>query len=277
VSLTSRSPRFASEATDPTDSPDLSVNQNTEENTAESLEDDPFLSLPQSISSMMNEAAVSVLEARRAKLPLTLVDVPLPVTGGTEIDDWPGGIRQKYNTLIPMITEMMTYLKFPKEAIKKREYLGEFGDEDAVGYWQNDEIQLCCFPTQDSIPYLEKMTKWGDNSTTLAIIIPQFFLDPLSNDEVREFVGSIETIYSINTMQMKGPGAMSIRGLLYRKYPGDFKLARRLEDGKYIILKTLSSKPSQSEMEEVFYNDSIERDKNLSFFDRIKTQIPSFG
>lgn len=35
------------------------------------------------------------------------MEVPLPITGGTELDDWPGGIGQKYQTLRPMVIEML--------------------------------------------------------------------------------------------------------------------------------------------------------------------------
>jgi hypothetical protein len=50
--------------------------------------------------------------------------------GGTELDDWPGGIKQKYLTLYPMIIETMKELKFSPEEMKKREYMGgEIGED----------------------------------------------------------------------------------------------------------------------------------------------------
>jgi len=176
-----------------------------------------------------------------------------------------------------MLNEMMKLLNFPQASMSKREYIGDFGQEDAVGYWQSDGIQICCFPTADTIPYLQKLQQWVDNSTTLVVVIPQFFLDPFSKEEAKQFVQSIETVYALNSLQMRGPSAMAIRGLLYRKYPGDFQIARRLEDGSYVVLETRPSQPTQKELGAIFYRDSESRDRNLSFFDRIRTQIPKFG
>lgn len=238
---------------------------------------EPFLNIPKTISSMLNEATISVIEARRAGIPLACIDIPLPVTGGTEIDDWPGGIQQKYNTLFPMLCEMMKLLNFPESAVSKREYIGDCGAEDAVGYWQSNGIQLCCFPTADTISYLKKLQQWVDGSSTLVLVIPQFFLDPFSKEEAKQFVQSVETIYSMKSLLLKGPNALAVRGLLYRKYPGDFQLARRLDDGSYVVLKSMSTNPSQKELDDLFYKDSEVRDKSLSFFDRLKTQIPNFG
>jgi hypothetical protein len=54
--------------------------------------------------------------------------------GGTELDDWPGGIKQKYLTLYPMIIETMKELKFSPVEINKREYMGGEIGEDGKGY-----------------------------------------------------------------------------------------------------------------------------------------------
>lgn len=111
---------------------------------------------PQTIEEMMRNVAVAIAAARDADVPYGLVDIPLPVTGGTELDDWPGGIKQKYLTLYPMIMETMKSLNFTSEAMKKREYLilpgGEGGEDDAVGVWSHDGIYLCSFPTPEVQP-----------------------------------------------------------------------------------------------------------------------------
>ena len=152
------------------------------------------------------------------------VEMPLPVTGGTELDDWPGGIKQKYATLKPMLNEIMKYLKFPSKAINEIKYLRDYGEEDAVGLWEFNDFQICCFPTADSIPYLQKLQRWADNSTTLILVNPQFFLNPLSKEESRKFVESISDCYLLSSLAMKGPGALPIRGLLYRKFPSPFQV-----------------------------------------------------
>ena len=76
---------------------------------------------------------------------------------------------------------------------------------------------------------------------------------------------------------MRGPNLLPLRGLLYRKYPDNFKVARRLDSGEYVLLKSYKHKPSREELEILFFEDSKERDKYLSFLDRLKRQIPNFG
>ena len=59
--------------------------------------------------------------------------------GGTELDDWPGGIKQKYNVLSNMLYETMNALNFDPINKKKREFLdGENGVQDAVGEYKGN-------------------------------------------------------------------------------------------------------------------------------------------
>jgi hypothetical protein len=53
---------------------------------------------PSSIAEMMKDAADGVLAAVEGGVARMAVEVPLPITGGTELDDWPGGIGQKVRT-----------------------------------------------------------------------------------------------------------------------------------------------------------------------------------
>jgi hypothetical protein len=154
----------------------------------------PNLLVPKTILGMITESASSILEARKNGLPLVSIEFPLPITGGTEVDDWPGGIKQKYNTLRPLLVEMMKLIKFSPSEINKTDFLGEFGEEDAVGLWQNNDIRICCFPTSDSINALRELQKWSDTSTTTVIVIPQFFLNRFSKEESKKYVDSIEVI-----------------------------------------------------------------------------------
>ena len=82
------------------------------------------LKTPDTIFQMMNHVAKAIYNAKSDNISTMLVDIPLPVTGGTEWDDWPGGIKQKYSTLYPMLIETMKTLQFRQTEISKREYLG---------------------------------------------------------------------------------------------------------------------------------------------------------
>ena len=46
------------------------------------------LNTPETVQAMMVRAAAGIMKSREAGVLLSIVEVPLPVTGGTEIDDW---------------------------------------------------------------------------------------------------------------------------------------------------------------------------------------------
>ena len=78
-----------------------------------------LLKRPESIQAMMAEAGRSVIAYAKEggdETKICSVEVPIPVTGGTELDDWPGGIRQKYSVLRSMTMEMMKVMNFGLKA-----------------------------------------------------------------------------------------------------------------------------------------------------------------
>lgn len=236
-----------------------------------------ILRTPVSIGAMMAEVAESVQMARASGLRGVFVEIPLPVTGGTELDDWPGGIAQKYNALVPMLEETMKRLDFSSSSIRARRFIGECGEEDSVGFWSDasGSLQMCCFPTVDSIPSLAQAMETSPNST-LVIVNQNFFINPLSSGEAKRFARSLETVYRMETLSCKGVGGISVRGLLYRKFPGDWMLARRLEAGEYEVVAALPNMPERRAVDEALLADSRDRDGGLSFLDRLRKQIPRF-
>ena len=127
----------------------------------------------------------------------------------------------------------------------------------------------------DSIPLLIKMCKLNDN--ILVIVNNQFFLDPLSSDESKSFLSSGNDVYKLEQLNMKGPGFVPCRGILFRQYPNSYVTARRLDNGDYIILDNFKDKPQRSQLEEIFFDDSEIRDSSLSFIDKLKRFVPNFG
>lgn len=235
-----------------------------------------MLDIPQSILLMMQEAAQSVISAKDDGKPLVRIEIPLPVTGGTELDDWPGGIRQKYNTLRPLLCEMLKELNFSSTAINQQEFIPN-GEDDVVGLWRDQGFQIICFPTLDSIEYINSCLKWADNSSTIVLVNQQFFLDPLSRQVDKDFLETVETVYKLETVYSKGPSALPVRGIIMRKYPRPFQIGRRLDQGGYVELKTYEKEPLRPVIDKLFFEDSEIRDKNLSLLDRLKKQVPNFG
>ena len=244
------------------------------------LESDIILETPPSIQQMMIDVAKSMLEWKNSTVVQSstagFINIPLPVTGGTDLDDWPGGILQKYSVLRPMIQETLGYLKFQKNAIDERKYLGYSGEEDAVGLWEDCGYKIVCHITPDTLDYIRSMSNWRDNSEALICINPQLFLDPLSKQESIDFVAGANDIYLLESLNMRGPNALPCRGLLYRAFPDKYKAARRLDGGGYVVIAEYDKKPIRSQLEEIFLEDSKIRDKDLSLADRAKRYIPSF-
>ena len=234
---------------------------------------DVKLQTPESIEIMMEEAAeaISALVESEDGGNLALVDVPLPVTGGTELDDWPGGVLQQYSVIAPMLGVTMKALNFSSEAINARDYLNP---EDAVGVWGDQGVTLACFCTPEQIPKLKEKLSWSGSSDVVVMVNNKFFLDPLSKDESKEFLDNAAIAYKLEQLNMRGPNALPCRGVLFRKYPGPFKAARRLDGGGYVVLAEYSEAPDRASLEDLFMEDSIERDKNLTMQQRMMRMIP---
>ena len=229
---------------------------------------------PDSIENMMRELGKGMKAAKESGKNVMIAELPIPVTGGTELDDWPGGIPQKYATLAPMLKVTMQSLNFTSSAISERKYIGTGGEEDAVGVWADNGYTLCCFCTPDSIEPLKDRLTWADSTTLMTIVNNQFFLDPLSREESKEFVGSLDFVFLLENLNMRGPNALPVRGILYRVYPGNYIAGRRKDGGGYIKLKEYAYKPSRAELEDLFYEDSEIRDANLTMKQRIMRMIP---
>ena len=208
------------------------------------------LRTPSSIQNMMIELADSMVSAKNSGIPIALAEIPLPVTGGTELDDWPGGIQQKYGTLSMMLLETMKLLDFNPMEMRRREFLGECGAEDSVGFWQDADkgFQICCFPTMETIPSILRLiesSRLKENGDLILLINQNFFLNPLSCRDSKKFVESLESIYHIENLNMKGPRGLSIRGLLYRRFPEPWMVARRLDSGEYEVIQTYPTRPTR--------------------------------
>lgn len=239
------------------------------------------LSTPATIDSMMVEVgnAVAAFQANPSSSRVGIVELPLPVTGGTELDDWPGGIRQKAQTLSLMLPSTFTTLNFSSSARSISTFLnGESGVEDCVAVWSHENLRLVSFPTPEAIDEIKEMTA-SNPSIVVCLLNPQFFLDPLSRDDSKSFVAGAEVIYELTQLNMRGEGlsgALPVRGILSRSFPGPFRAGRRLDQGGYVLLKEYAQKPTRAELEVLYLEDSKTRDAGMSLSDQLKRLVPRF-
>ena len=160
------------------------------------------ISTPASIADMMKDAADGVLAGVQDGVKRMAVEVPLPITGGTELDDWPGGIGQKYETLRPMLAETLQSLGFSAEQITSREFMSLA--DDAIGIWQREQedgtqMSVVCFATPEVLGELQQLAAKG----TLILVNHQFFLDQFSKAETKDFIAGCEIVYLLQSLNMK--------------------------------------------------------------------------
>jgi len=230
------------------------------------LKEGDMLKTPETLQEMMVDAANAVSSAMGQGVKRISVEVPLPITGGTELDDWPGGIKQKYGTLRPMVGEMMKVLNFTREEMEAKNFLGYV--DDAIGIWEGgDNLAVVCFPTTEVARELEQLAASGK---TVVVVNSQFFIDPFSSQEGKDFDASLEKVYLLQSLNLKGPGLLPVKGVLLRTFPDPFTVARKVDGGDREVIATYDDKPERKILEELFFKDSEERDKNLSLFDRLK-------
>lgn len=51
---------------------------------------------------------------------------------------------------------------------------------------------------------------------TLILVNHQFFLDQFSKQETKDFIGNSELVYLLQSLNIKGPGLLPIKGVLKR-------------------------------------------------------------
>ena len=104
----------------------------------------------------------------------------------------------------------------------------------------------------------------------------------MSSKSSKDFLQALDYAYILQPLLINADG-LAIKGLLYRQFPNKYVICRRNEGSSssgsgsnYFVLAVSDTYPSRAEIEEVFRSDSKTRDKDMSFFKRLMTQVPSF-
>ena len=231
------------------------------------------LATPPTIEAMMTEIGRAAVEfSSTGSRKLGIIEFPLPATGATELDEWPGGIRQKGAVLSSILSPLFRELNFSSPTPTPR----VLDEDDCVAIWKNNNVHICCFATPDYIDELQNILS-SDSTAVLLLLLPQFFLDPLSRESSKQFLASAEQVYLLEQLNMRGErlaGALPVRGLLYRAFPKLFQAGRRLDAGGYVTLASYSEKPSRGELEKLFLEDSKTRDGQLSMKEMLQKLVP---
>mmetsp|Transcript_951 Transcript_951/g.2906 ORF Transcript_951/g.2906 Transcript_951/m.2906 type:complete len:209 (+) Transcript_951:59-685(+) len=67
--------------------------------------------IPRDAEETAQEARAAVQRAWADGIKRQRVELLLPLIGATDLDDWPGGVRQQFKAVLPMVESMLTGLK----------------------------------------------------------------------------------------------------------------------------------------------------------------------
>mmetsp|Transcript_21078 Transcript_21078/g.66789 ORF Transcript_21078/g.66789 Transcript_21078/m.66789 type:complete len:252 (-) Transcript_21078:83-838(-) len=184
--------------------------------------------------------------ARRMSLEMLL-----PVPFATDLDDWPGGIRQQFKVAAPMVQDL---LKGLKQDDRRSGPLGSriLDEGDAVGAWEGDKMSAVLFPTGQALKDLKEIS--SDASKLVMIVNPQWQGGQVVSDfgvgpwrkKNEEFVDGFEKVYVCKKFRACGEDVR-----LLRVYPGDWQVMVGDEKGDSTCVALLKEAPSYPELEAI--------------------------
>lgn len=133
----------------------------------------------------------------------------------TDLDDWPGGIRQQFKAAAPMVESLLKQLKVLPglEGPLKAELWDE---ADAVGAWVGQNIALILFPTAETLPRIRALTEDKSCPNRLIILVnPQwttgrgqvisdFGIFPWQQKNSKDFISSFQNTYTVQNQRLSG-------------------------------------------------------------------------
>lgn len=167
----------------------------------------PNTGLPTGPDSTIRQAETAIATAFRDGVVRQMVELPLPLTGATELDDWPGGIQQQFKVARPMVEQLLGSVS--RSLQMDGEFKGKVLDDgDAVAAWTNGSVEAVLFPTGDTLNAIEKR---AENKELVLLVNPQWRTGQVISDfgffgrrRKEEFVATFETVYSVTSKRAAG-------------------------------------------------------------------------
>ncbi|CAB1117088.1 unnamed protein product [Ectocarpus sp. CCAP 1310/34] len=182
--------------------------------------------LPMSNDVQVEQATRAVWQALSDGKTRQILRLSLPLIGKTEIDDWPGGDRQRYKACGPMVESVLRGNPAAKEGASIVEQI--LDESDAVGLMQlqckeaKDDASVMIFPTTDTLS-LQQQVAAGAGSRLVALVNPAWRSSSdfglFQAGEAEETLSEFEVTYSLQSLVVYG---YTLR-LLYC-YPGPWRL-----------------------------------------------------
>ena len=171
---------------------------------------------PRSSTDITSQAIDSIKSAYfNGRQTRQIVDLILPLIGSTEIDDWPGGLRQQFKAAVPLVERILKHLKQQPglEGPLKPEIID---DADAVGAWSGDSLVLILFPNPETLMnQVKKLCESTTNPNRLVLLVnPQwstqgqivsdFGIFPWQKKAAEDFLSTFSPGYSVQNTRING-------------------------------------------------------------------------
>ena len=209
-------------------------------------------SFPQGTAEIVKQCYQATKKAYMAGVKRQRIELILPLIGATDIDDWPGGIRQQFKAAQPMVEDVLVQLKALPELQGPLD-ARIVDDADAVGAWQGEKLSLVLFPTAETMGELRKIRdatkelvvivnpQWNDGSGN---VVSDFGFLPWQRKSAVEVAESFEDVYLTKQLRINGDNT---RWLYYYGFGWQIFVVRGPRE--LTLVMTSETQPSYSEVE----------------------------
>jgi hypothetical protein len=136
------------------------------------LDDAAAVSLPTTPEQQVALAADAVVSAWRAGQSRQTAQIELPLIGASDLDDWPGGIRQQFKAALPLVEELLRRVRAAAPQLSGPLSAEIWDDGDAVGAWtpkaggRRGGLSCVLFPTAQTLDRLRALADAADDKAT---------------------------------------------------------------------------------------------------------------
>lgn len=214
------------------------------------------LTIPRGPSETVQQAAAACKRAFEAGVLRQRVELLLPLIGATDLDDWPGGIRQQFKAAQPMVEELLKELK-KLPGLEGRLSSRIIDDGDAVAAWEGDKLAAVLFPTGETLGEVRKIAEANKDRLVLIInpqwnikgnVVSDLGIFPWQRKANEELVNSFTEAYILKQLRMNSD---DVRLLSSYPAPWQVNLSRPDAPSQNECVAQRVERPSYKELEAV--------------------------
>eukprot|EP00274_Cyanoptyche_gloeocystis_P004510 CAMPEP_0196653728 /NCGR_PEP_ID=MMETSP1086-20130531/3376_1 /TAXON_ID=77921 /ORGANISM="Cyanoptyche gloeocystis , Strain SAG4.97" /LENGTH=320 /DNA_ID=CAMNT_0041985069 /DNA_START=86 /DNA_END=1048 /DNA_ORIENTATION=- len=208
--------------------------------------------MPCSLSETIDAARKSVKAAIASGASRVSMEIPLPLIGKSDLDDWPGGISQQYIAAKPVIKEFLS--GFPSGTGHVPNSLLDIPDSVAV--WKTNELILIVFPSSDC---LKKVRGVVEEAASVPVVLlnvqwrREDFGWGKAKEEAVSFVDSFALVYSFKPVQVKTGITSKVQAAIQYSFGNRWEVFRVDDDGRgECVASDLPERPTMQALVRLF-------------------------